>query len=254
VGGCSISFPGPAVAQLYAQAGFSFLYFDMEHSNLPIDGVSPICAAARLAGIVPIAGVSGIAEHLISRALDNGAMGVIVPHVSTAEEAALVVRACRYAPEGRRGLINLGWLTDFEAADSADWVKANNVETLVAVKVESALGIQNVDEIASVPGLNAILVGPGDLAASHGVPGETWHPKVRDGIERTLAACSRNGVAGGPHVDSVEALTEWADRGALFMSCAFDGELLLHAARRLMQETRASLGERLFQARLPSSL
>src|SRR5947209_5499952 len=105
IGACSISFPSPAVAQISGQAGFSFFYFDMEHSHRPIEEVAPISAAAKLAGIAPIAGPSGIADFLISRTLDNGAMGVVVPHVSTRAETELVVNACRYAPVGTRGLI-----------------------------------------------------------------------------------------------------------------------------------------------------
>jgi 2-keto-3-deoxy-L-rhamnonate aldolase RhmA len=245
VGACSIAFPCPAVAQISARAGFSFFYFDMEHSGLPIDAVEPICSAAKLAGITPIAGTSGIADFLISRPLDQGAMGVIVPHVSTRDEAALVVDACRYAPLGTRGLINMAPLTEFENADSAAWVAAANREVLVAVKVESARGIENVEQIAAVPGLDAILIGPGDLSASYELPGQTDHPRVQAAFARMLAACRQSGIAGGPHVGSPAAVREWADRGATFMSCGWDGALLLDASVAMAGGARDLLGERM---------
>lgn len=246
VGFCSISFPSAAVAQIAAQAGFGFFYFDMEHSGLSIDGVTQICTAAKLAGIVPIAGTSGIADFVISRPLDNGAMGVIVPHVNTRDEAQLVVNACRYAPQGTRGLINLAASTNYANANDTEWVANQNQEILVAVKVESARGIENIEDIASVPGLDAILIGPGDLSASYGVPGQAGHPMVRGAIERMLAACAKNRIAGGPHVGNAEAAMEWADRGATFMSCGFDGGILLDAAERIANEVHHELGKRAF--------
>ena len=245
IGALSITFPGPAVAQIAGQAGFGFLYFDMEHSGLTMSDVDPICTAAKLAGTVPLAGPSGIADFLISRTLDNGAMGVIAPHVSTREETELVVNACRYAPAGTRGLITLGTHTGFEHPDAAAWIEAQNRELLVAVKVESAPGIENVEEIAAVPGLDAILVGPGDLSATMGIPGRMDHPRLEQAIERMLAACRQNGIAGGPHVGSAEAVRKWADRGATFMSYGMDGAMLLEASRRAVEGISGLLGERL---------
>ncbi len=244
VGACAISFSGAAAAQIFARAGFHFYYFDMEHTATSIDEVAPIATAAKLAGIVPIAGSSGIADYLISRPLDNGAMGTIVPHITSREETELVVRAALYAPDGSRGLLNLGTLTNFEAADPAEWVGAINRETLVAVKVEGEAGIRNIESIASVPGLSAILIGPGDLSATLGIPGAPLdHPRMRDAMERALAACAKNGIAGGLHVDSPELLATWAARGARFFSYGFDGALLLKAASREVSGVRAALGE-----------
>jgi len=246
VGACAISFPGAVSAQIFARAGFSFYYFDMEHSALGIEAVAPIATAAKHAGIVPIAGPSGIADYLISRPLDNGAMGVIVPHVTTRAETELVVNACLYAPQGTRGLLNFGTLTDFEMADPARWVGTINGETLVAVKVEGEAGINNIDEIASVPGLTAILIGPGDLSASLGIPGAPLdHPRMKEAIEAMLAACARNGIAGGPHVSDPAALATWVERGARFFSYSFDGAMLLDGASQAVCHTRDAVGARL---------
>jgi 2-keto-3-deoxy-L-rhamnonate aldolase RhmA len=246
VGACAISFPGAASAQIFGRAGYAFYYFDMEHSSLGVEEIASITTACKLAGIVPIAGTTGIADHLVSRPLDNGAMGVIAPHVTTREETELVVRASLYAPNGIRGLLNFGTLTDFEPADAAEWVAGINREILVAVKVEGALGIENIDAIASVPGLDAILIGPGDLSASFGIPGAPLdHPRMREAMEHTLAACARNGIAGGPHLDNAAALTSWCERGARFFSYGFDGALLLDASLRKMCDVRDVLGERM---------
>jgi 2-keto-3-deoxy-L-rhamnonate aldolase RhmA len=246
VGACAISFPGAASAQIFGRAGYAFYYFDMEHSSLGVGEIAATSTACKQAGIVPIAGATGIADYLVSRPLDNGAMGVIVPHVTTREETELVVRSCLYAPAGLRGLLNFGTLTDFEPADAAEWVARINREILVAVKVEGALGIENIDAIASVPGLDAILIGPGDLSASLGIPGAPLdHPRMREAIEYTLAACARNGISGGPHLDNAATLGYWCERGARFFSYSFDGAFLLDASRRELRAVRDVLGERM---------
>ncbi len=245
VGSCSIAFGSAVTAQIFGVAGFSFNYFDLEHSQTSIEQLAAICTASKLAGVVPIAGPSSIADHLIGRPLDAGAMGVIVPHVSTAEETERVVQYSRYAPVGIRGLVTPGILTGFESPDGSDWVESQNREILVAIKVESGTGIDNIEEIAAVPGLDAILIGPGDLSATLGVPGQTGHPDVVDCIERMLAAAEKNGVAGGPHVGSAADAEVWADKGATFMSLSFDGALLLDASINAHDDTRARLGERM---------
>jgi 2-keto-3-deoxy-L-rhamnonate aldolase RhmA len=245
VGALSITFPGPAVAQIAAQAGFSWYYFDMEHSATSVEAIEAICTAAKFAGIVPIAGTTSVADFLVARPLDNGAMGVIAPHVSTREEAQLVVDFSRYPPVGRRGNAGYGALTEYRTVAPGDWVETMNREILAAVKVETARGVANVDEIAAVPGLDAILIGPTDLSTSLGIPGQYDHPRLGEAMDRIIAACKRNGVAGGPHVSTAEAVETWANRGATFMSCGFDGALLLDAFTALGRGVHARLAGRL---------
>jgi 2-keto-3-deoxy-L-rhamnonate aldolase RhmA len=245
VGACSIAFGSVPTAQIFGAAGFSFNYFDLEHSQTSIEDLAAMCAASKLVGAVPIVGPSSIGDHLIGRPLDAGAMGVIVPHVSTAEETERVVQYSRYAPVGIRGLVSPGILTEFESPDGSDWVEAQNREILVAVKVESGTGIDNIEEIAAVPGLDAILIGPGDLSATLGIPGQTGHADVIDCVERMLAAAKKNGVAGGPHVGNSAEAEVWADKGARFMSISFDGGMLLEIATNAVDEARARLGDRM---------
>ncbi|MCY4107844.1 MAG: aldolase/citrate lyase family protein [Chloroflexi bacterium] len=245
IGALSISFPCAPVAQIYAQAGFSWYYMDMEHGQLSYDQVREISYASKLAGIVPVAGPTSLSDHLIARPLDAGAMGVVAPHVETADQTELVVNFSRYPPMGKRGLIAQGPPSNFEAANSAEWVEEQNREMLVAVKVESGTGIDNVDEIASVPGLDAIIIGPGDLSATLGIPGQTDHPDVIDCIERMLAATKRHGIAGGPHVSTPEKAAHWVEKGATFMSLNFDGAMLLDTSQRVIEEVRGYLGSRM---------
>lgn len=241
----SLSFPCPAAAQISAEAGYHYYYFDMEHSGLPIEAVAPICTAAKAAGIPPIGGPAGIADFLISRLLDNGAMGVIVPHVSTPEETQIAVKSCLYSPEGDRGFLMFGPLTDFRSVDAGRWVESMNEQILVGIKVESAEAVRNIQAITSTPGLDAVMIGPGDLSASLGVPGRSDHPDLTAAIERIGSACERNGLAWGLHVSDSEALRTWTDRGATFMTFDFDGDLMFKALRANVNAAASQLGNRL---------
>ena len=245
MGACTIAFPGPAAAQIFAEAGFSWLYMDMEHSQATYSDIAHMSAAAKLAGIVPIAGPTSIEDHLVARTLDAGAMGVVVPHVSSAAQAANIVEWAKYAPVGKRGLLHFGDATGYRQVDVPDWVDSQNREVIAAVKVESGEGIDVIDEIASVPGLDAILIGPGDLSTTLGVPGKTSHPSVTKSIEKMLQAAARHGIAGGPHVSSAEEAEAWADRGATFMAYSFDGGMLAGAARAAIASTQDLIGDRL---------
>ncbi len=246
IGAFSVAFGSPAVAQIFGRAGFHWFYMDMEHSRSSYEDIAQMSIAAKNSGIVPIAGPTSLADHLVGRTLDAGAMGVVAPHVETADETEQVVSWCRYPPVGTRGMLNRGIFNSFESTDAAEWIEAQNREVLVAVKVESGTGIDNIDEIASVPGLDAILIGPGDLSTSLGIPGQTTHPDIEDCVRKMLAAVKRHGIAGGPHLGrSPKDAARWADEGATFMSFTSDGGLLLEISSATVRETRELLGDRM---------
>ena len=150
LGSLSLSFPSSAVTQIFARGGFSWCYLDMEHAQIDHADIAQFSLASKLAGIVPIAGPSSLADHLVARPLDAGAMGVIAPHVETADQTEDVVMWSRYPPVGSRGLYYPGLHSGFEVPDAQAWVDGQNQEILVAVKVESGRGIENIEEIASV--------------------------------------------------------------------------------------------------------
>ena len=160
--------------------GFDFIIIDMEHLLFDPERFEGIVRAADMTGMTPIFRPSKNDPDLLLPYLDAGAQGVFVPHVATAEDARRVVDAVKYPPDGSRGAGSERAAQYGITTTPAEHVRASNAETLVTVSIEDLVGIQNVDEIAAVNGLDVVCMGPGDLALALGHPGDYDHPAVQE--------------------------------------------------------------------------
>jgi 2-dehydro-3-deoxyglucarate aldolase/4-hydroxy-2-oxoheptanedioate aldolase len=160
--------------------------------------------------------------HWISQTLDLGAQGIMVPRVESRETVEAALRRMKYPPLGERGLA-LGAQIDYLPASPAAAVEHQNQNTMLVIQIESELAVDRVDEIVSVPGLDAVMMGPMDLSLSLGVVGEVDHPKMRAAMARVIEACNRHGVACGMHMGDLDLLRHWRDQGARFLT--YGGEM-----------------------------
>lgn len=200
--GSEIMFPSADVVEILAFAGLDFIYMDMEHSATTHESLAHMIRACEIGGSTPLVripeSVPGEYPGVILRVLDLGAMGVIVPHVDTREEAQAVVDAVKYAPAGRRGMFDVGRQTGYGTRMSAqEYVARANEETLVVLMIESTEGLANVEEILSVEGVDVVQIGSSDLSASMGFRGDLAAPDVVSAIDRIVAAAKRHRVAAG---------------------------------------------------------
>jgi len=181
------------IAQIARTAGFDWLFIDAEHSSIDADTAAQIASASLAVGITPVVRVAGLEHWHASRMLDNGAQGIVVPHVDSAEEARRVAAACRYPPIGKRsmggGLQQLG----FEPVPVGEAARIVNEETLVVVMIESPQGVENCEAIAAVPGIDALLIGTNDLCFELGIPGKFDDPRVGEAYRKVIAACRKHG-------------------------------------------------------------
>lgn len=221
----------PDVTERLADAGFEWLTFDIEHSPLSLETVqSMIQAMSFTRSCVPLVRLRWNDPVLIKRVLDIGAYGVIVPMISCREEAIQAVRACMYPPDGIRGVgPRRAMLRDPEYLDTA------NEEILVVAMVETGEALENLDEILSVPGLDATFIGPWDLSMSLGVgPPPPWEDEsFRDMLEDVVSACERNGVSPGMHC-TTENVRDALDMGFRFCAIDSDASFLMRGAREAM--------------------
>ena len=219
-------FSTTGIARLAAAAGAEFVIFDMEHNGWTSETIRTLLASSGGADIVPMVRVPANQYHLIATALDLGAMGIMVPMVETADAAAHVVASTKYPPEGRRGAAFAIAHDDYRAGDIGDKIAAANEGVVTIAQIETAVGVENVEEIAAVEGLDMLWMGQFDLTNFLGVPGRFDDPAFRDAVARIVAAANRNGLILGALALTVDEARGWIEAG--FRCIAYGGDLWLY--------------------------
>ncbi len=220
------------IARIAKTAGFDSIYVDLEHSSLSLETTSQICIAALAIGIAPFVRVPSIRPEHVSRALDAGALGVIAPHIRSAEEAREVVRFSKFPPLGERSAAGALPHLHYRSFPAAEVNAAMNEATMVVVQFETADAIEKADEIAAVEGVDMVLMGTNDLLADMGLPGQYEHKRVREAYTRTLGACRRHGkhLGVGGLATHPKLAAEFVKMGARYVSTGTDLAFLIAAA------------------------
>jgi len=207
-----------------ARAGFDWLAIDLEHSTVDLETAFALIQVVDLAGCAPLVRLSANDSVQARRVMDAGAWGVIVPSVQSAAEARQAVDAVKYPPEGTRG-IGLGRAHGY-GPGFADYLKASSEGSVVIPMIEQKEGVEHVEEILQVPGVDGVFIGPYDLSASYGVVGDLSHSLVQEAMQRVVAAARTSGKAAGIHVVH-PPVTQVADRlSEGFRLIAYGGDML----------------------------
>jgi len=197
--GVSVTFPAPEIAEMIGNAGYDWIMIDAEHGSHSPEDVYAMVLACELYDVTPIVRPQINQADVLLRYLDRGAMGVQVPHVNTAEEAQAAVQAVKFHPLGDRGL---GGGRKSYGMSTSDYIEAANRESLVCVQIEHMEGVENLDEILEVDGVDVFFIGPSDLSQSMGFPGQRSNPEVQKVLAECFgkihAAGKASGTPGGP--------------------------------------------------------
>jgi 2-keto-3-deoxy-L-rhamnonate aldolase RhmA len=236
VGLLCVEFSTTGIARLADAAGADFVLFDMEHSGWSIETIKGALASARASACEPIVRVSTIDRHLISRPLDLGALGLMVPMVESAVDARRIVDLARFPPQGSRG-VGVYYPDDIETGGlAASLEKANRNQFLIA-QIETARGVEHADEITAVDGIDMLLIGHFDLTTSLGVPGQFGHALHAGAVERVFAAAATAGKPVGTLANDVEDARALLAQGyRLVMYC--DAPLFTGALREAVAALR----------------
>lgn len=230
----------PDIAPMAAACGFDSIYLDMEHSPIDLGTASAICIAALGCGITPLVRVPDHAPQHVARALDGGAQGIIVPHVSTAEQARALVAAAKYPPLGHRSVMGSGPGLGYMPKPLAEAIEIGNRESLLIAMLETPEGIANADGIAAVPGIDMLLIGSNDLCTEMGIPGQLRHPSLRDAYSQAARACKEHGKflgVGGIRAD-LELQSDLVALGARLIIAGSDVTYLMQAAGKDAEQLR----------------
>jgi 2-keto-3-deoxy-L-rhamnonate aldolase RhmA len=217
-------FATTGIGRIIGASGADFVLYDLEHTAWSLETVRMLAATTR--DVVPVVRVPTGDYHFIARALDAGAMGIMVPMVETAEQARQIVAATRYPPAGRRGAAFGVAHDDYRTGDLRTKMRHANDHTLVVLQIETEPGVDNVDQIAAVPGVDVLWIGQYDLNNFLGIPGEFDHPKYHACAERVVQAIQRHRIAGGFLASSVAHGRSLLQQG--FRMIAYGGDIWLY--------------------------
>jgi len=226
----------PYLSQIFANAGFDFIYIDMEHGNFNMETVADMCSHALFADIIPIVRPASKEPSMMTRPLDNGAMGLLIPHVDSKEEAEKVIQAVKYPPIGNRGFSRQGIHTNFIKMSGKDFTTWANSNQIIIIQIESQSGIDEIDNILSVEGINGAVVGRGDLSQSIGLTGQTEHPEVIKRVEMVIDACIRHSVYPGLLVNDIQSAKQWINKGIKIVPYSSEINILINEGTRIIRE------------------
>lgn len=230
---------GPIVEEIFsvggvrvlANAGHDFLWFDTEHNMYDWETLLTVVQFSRAIGITPLVRVTDLSYSNVARALDTGALGVIIPRVDSKEQVEAAVSYAKYPPLGRRGaggMARNAYLPK-SAGEAVEW---GNAETMVVVQIESPEGAERAGEFASVPGVDVLCIGPQDLSINMGVPGNFDDPTFIKTIAGVAKAAEKHGLAAGMVNRDASSFRLWHEIGCRFLVCNSDLSLIYQQASR----------------------
>jgi 2-keto-3-deoxy-L-rhamnonate aldolase RhmA len=231
----------PAIAAVAHNAGLDFIMLDLEHGPYAMETVEDVFKVGRALGLGCFVRVPELTKGHVSRSLDCGATGVMVPMLESVEQAHLLVRWAKYPPLGGRGFGGVGGHSDFIgiSPDSTPAFMAKaNVDTIAIAQIETAQAIQNIDNIAAVPGIDALLIGPNDLAISMGCAGDFLGDTMEKAIGKVGAAAKKHSKIFGMH--GPDPLTEhWLPRGLTLVMSNLDTNVLTAGLKTISQKYKS---------------
>lgn len=225
VGTWVFEFNTPGIPRLLASTGIDFVIYDQEHSGFGMDSIRTLLALTRPLNVAALVRPAVNEYHAIAPLLDAGAAGVIIPNVRTASEARKIADACRYCPQGNRGAAFSIAHDDFVVGDVTAKMKLANEAMVCGVLIESIEGVDNIEAILSIEGIDLVWVGFLDLSLSMGCPGQFQHPKIEEAVSRIVQVCRNHRKPAGILCNDAEQAQKYVQQG--FQCISYGGDIWL---------------------------
>jgi 4-hydroxy-2-oxoheptanedioate aldolase len=239
--GTWLNAPSPAQVEIIGYAGFDFVVLDTEHSSYDIAGCENLVRAAAAAQLPSLVRVSENRATPVSQALEYGAQGIVVPHVSTKAEAEAAVNHAHYPPVGVRGAAPTIRATRYGQIPWADYLAQARAETLVILQIEGKEGIAHLDAIMTVPGLDVLFIGPFDLSTALGISGQLDHPLLLDTVGDIVKRARVRHMAVGIWMPTPEQVGPWIARGVQMITVASNDMIFMQACRTIAAQVKAQI-------------
>ena len=229
----------PAFIEVMGYAGLDYVVIDLEHGPNTVQTAQNLIRAAQISGIFPIVRVKEGCDSVMGEVLDIGAGGLQIPQISTAAEAKAAIAKAKFYPAGQRGVCRFVRAADYSAKDRFEYFSEAN-KSVVILQIEGREGIENIDEILGVEGIDVIFVGPYDLSQSLGLPGQVDHPAVEQKMLEIAKKCDEKGMTAGTFADTPDSAAKWIDKGVKYISYSVDVGIFYDAVRDLAKMLKAN--------------
>jgi 2-keto-3-deoxy-L-rhamnonate aldolase RhmA len=233
--GATVHIPATALIEILGRVGFDFAMIDTEHGLFGIDAAGELIRAAQGVQLSPVVRVLKNDPALIMKALDLGAEGVIIPHISNREQAARAIEACRYGARGSRGACPLVRAADYGLVDWRAYEEHANTEPMVFLLIEDLEGARQIEQILAVEGVDVIHLGAFDMSVSAGHGGNVNHPEVRQALDRILAACKEHRVPVMHAVTNGADVDTWVGKGVRLIHQSADTIVFARACKAFLE-------------------
>ena len=229
------TFASPDIAKILQVCGFDFLIVDCEHGSFTTREVANIIAVARGIGMPALVRIPEMRREHALKFMEMGASGLLLPNTESAEQAKMLVDCTKYAPLGHRGVSLSRPHTDFKKVSGAEYMSTANDETILMCQIESRKGVENVEEIIAVDGIDVAFIGPNDMTQDYGILGQFTHPDIVAAFEKIIAAAKANGKWAGAHFGGAAPLKPWLKKGMQINMWNSDNGLLALGAAAITE-------------------
>lgn len=227
-----IAFDNPDLAKILKVVGFDYFLIDCEHSPFNFESILGQFTMAREAGMPGLIRIPEVTREWVLKSMEMGAAGILLPQTESADQARALVSYAKYAPQGNRGISLLRAHTGYEKiADSRAYMDQQNEDSLLMTQIESQTGVDNVEKIMAVAGIDVAFIGPNDLTQSLGISGQFDHPGFLAAVDKVMEAAKKNGKYSGIHLMNAGALKPWIAKGMTCNLWSNDVTMLMDAAR-----------------------
>jgi len=233
----------PSVMQVLSNAGLDFVIIDNEHGAFNIETISDLCRAARKLGVTPVVRVPEWSYAHVTQPMDSGAQAIMAPRITEPQQVVEILQMIKYPPVGRRGSVVARGHTDLRAGSIVDVMRDANEESMLVVQIETRQALERIDEILSIPGVDAALVGPTDLSVALGVPGKMTDPVLVTAITSVLESCHRHKVFPAIQMNDLTLAAHWASKGMKMVSFNSEIGILTQGVTGAVATITASLGK-----------
>ena len=224
----------PAFIEAMGYAGMDYVIIDLEHGPNSVQSVQNLIRGAQVSGLMPIVRVKESCASVQSEVLDIGAGGIQVPQITTKAEAEAVIKRTKFSPVGERGVCRFVRAANYSAKDRFEYFKDAN-EAVTILQIEGQEGVDNIEDILSVEGIDVLFIGPYDLSQSLGVAGQIEHPLVEQKMLEIVELCAKKGITVGTFVDTVANAQKWKKLGVKYISYSVDVGIFCDAVSQIVK-------------------